>query len=846
MSSTERQNRLLVAEDWKRIYQSFRNADFQSYDFESLRRVMINYLRENYPEDFNDYLDSSEYIALIDLIAFLGQSISYRIDLNARDNFLELAERRESVLRLARLLSYNPHRNIAASGMLKFSAVATTQSIFDSNGRSLAGQTISWNDSANPAWYDQFIRVVNAALPVTNQFGTPVDRAVIQGIQSEQYRFQAISETVPVFPFSKTVDGTKMDFEVVSTTFRGASEIYEEPPAIGNKLAFIFRNDGRGNSSSNSGFFVSFRQGTLNQGTFTISHPSTNESIDIDTPNINNSDVWVYRLSQAGDESEGWAQVPSLEGNNVIYNSLDKNIKNIYGVVTRVNDRASLVFSDGTFGTLPRGQFRAYYRVSNGLSYTINPKDIRNVSIAIPYISNVGQTETLTLTLSLVSPVSNSSESESDDNIKSRASATYYTQNRMITAEDYNISPLSVNQDIVKTKAINRSAIGISRGFDLVDPTGKYSSVNLFASDGAFYKEEDVVSDRFTFVTKSDIEKVVRLQILPRLKSEPVRDFYYDKFARKEVSGYTWVNLTRDQNLSTGYIAVTSGLSTSVSVGTPDSGVLSSVVTKAMVKFTAPAGFYFDTNNNNSLVSVISDDLINFIPGATTEVWTQVAAISNNGILVPRAEVGPISLSDIVPSGAVLSQIIPVWKPNLPSDVVRSIVGLIFDNKTFGLRYDTSELIWKVISKENIGYGDFSLLNEGSSNDSSWVMLFTTDTEFYTVKTRQVRYVFESDKQVRFYFDSSDNMSLSTEVADTVSVLSSNTQPNTTVPFTYDMPWQVISEYVGADGYVDTKKIVLSFRDRDGDGAIDDPDLFNKIVASGYVVLERYEVFHGQ
>ena len=105
MSSTDRQNRLLVAEDWKRVYQSYRNADFQSYDFDNLRRTMINYLRENYPEDFNDYIESSEYIALIDLIAYLGQNLAFRTDLNARENFLELAERRESVLRLARLLS---------------------------------------------------------------------------------------------------------------------------------------------------------------------------------------------------------------------------------------------------------------------------------------------------------------------------------------------------------------------------------------------------------------------------------------------------------------------------------------------------------------------------------------------------------------------------------------------------------------------------------------------------------------------------------------------------------------------------------------------------------------------
>ena len=92
MSTTDRLNRLLLAEDWRRVYQSYKNAEFQSYDFDTLRRTMIQYLRDNYPEDFNDYIESSEYLALIDLIAFLGQNLSYRIDLNARENFLELAD----------------------------------------------------------------------------------------------------------------------------------------------------------------------------------------------------------------------------------------------------------------------------------------------------------------------------------------------------------------------------------------------------------------------------------------------------------------------------------------------------------------------------------------------------------------------------------------------------------------------------------------------------------------------------------------------------------------------------------------------------------------------------------
>jgi len=188
MSSTDRQNRLLLAEDWKKVYQSFKNADFKSYDFDNLRRTMVDYLRTNYPEDFNDYIESSEYLALIDMIAFLGQNIAFRVDLNSRENFLELAERRESVLRLARLLSYNPRRNQPANGLLKIVSVSTTENIIDSNNVNISGRSIVWNDSINPDWFEQFIKILNAAMPVQNTFGRPIKLDSVAGIPTEQYR----------------------------------------------------------------------------------------------------------------------------------------------------------------------------------------------------------------------------------------------------------------------------------------------------------------------------------------------------------------------------------------------------------------------------------------------------------------------------------------------------------------------------------------------------------------------------------------------------------------------------------------------------------------------------------
>ena len=188
MSSTDRQNRLLLAEDWKRVYQSYKNAEFKSYDFDTIRRTMIQYIRQNYPEDFNDYIESSEYLALIDLVAYLGQNLAFRTDLNARENFLETADRRESILRLARLISYNPTRNQAANGLLKIVGISTTENIVDSNNLNLSGQTVTWNDSGNTNWYEQFIKILNASLAENEKFGNPVKSENIDATPPNQFR----------------------------------------------------------------------------------------------------------------------------------------------------------------------------------------------------------------------------------------------------------------------------------------------------------------------------------------------------------------------------------------------------------------------------------------------------------------------------------------------------------------------------------------------------------------------------------------------------------------------------------------------------------------------------------
>jgi hypothetical protein len=798
----------------------------------------------------------------------LGQSIAFRVDLNARENFLELAERRDSVLRLARMLSYNAKRNQAGHGLLKFTAVQTTQNILDSNGRNLTGQIITWNDSSNSNWYDQFLAVMNAAFSPTQQFGNPSDKATIYSVPTEQYRFNAANTDVPIYGFSKTVNGSKMDFEITSTTFSGQDYIYEEAPTVGNHIACVYKNDGQGPGSNNTGFFFNFTQGTLNQGSFTIEQPSTSETVDIDSPNINDTDVWLYRLDQRGLESEYWTPVPNLSGNNIIYNSLNKSVKNFYKVITKAGDRISVAFSDGVFGTLPLGTFRIYYRTSNGLQYTINPADIKGVTLTIPYYSNVGQLEQLTVTLGLQSSVDTSSSSESSDSVKANAPASYYTQNRMITAEDYNISPLTVNQEIIKIKSVNRSASGISRYLDLIDPTGKYSKTNLFADDGVVYQESYTTNTSFTYASRTDVQGVIYNTIFEILEDPNLRNFYYSKFTNINTSllNVAWYSVTADSNVSSGYIGSTVD-SKPYQIASYTNTALKYIAIGSLIKFEAPADAngnpqVFDLSNNNELILATSPAKTN----TSSYIWAEVVSLAGDGTASGTGTLasgqGPVSLNEIVPSGSVATRIIPVWKTIIDSTVITTMIDLITNNTPFGLRYDITSQSWKIIFQTNLdSTSPFSLNKQGDSTnlklDASWLLLFVTDTITYTVTTRKLRYVFESASQIRFYYDSTERVydNVSGELlSDSINVLSINTKPGLAESFTFDQKFKVISQFIGLDGYIDTKKIVITFNDNGNTDVVKDPETFSNItvpsydtgLASGYVVLEKYKIEQDQ
>jgi hypothetical protein len=842
MAKTTRQTAVFGVEDWKRIYQTYREADFQSYDFETLRKSFVDYLRLYYPETFNDYIESSEFIALLDVMAFMGQALAFRTDLNTRENYLDTAERRDSVIRLANLVSYTPKRNIAASGYLKVFSVQTTENVTDFNGVNLSNVTVNWADSTNFSWQEQFSAIINAALVDSQRVGQPGARTTILGVDTNEYSINLVPGYLPVVPYTAVIDGISMPFEAINSSTIGKSFVYEPSPQPNGVFNILFRNDQLGFNSANTGYFFLFKQGVLQNQDFNLADRVSNRTVNINIEGVNNDDRWLYQLDNVGSISSEWEFVESIYAAAAEQTAPD--VRKIFSVGSRTNDQITLNFGDGVFSAIPVGLFRCYVRASNGLEYIINPEEMQAVTIPISYVSRTGQLETITFTCGITTPVSNATPRETIDEIKQRAPARFYTQNRMVNGEDYNNFPFTAYNSILKSKAINRASIGTSRYLDLVDNTGKYSSTNSFGSDGALYQSFSTPSFQFQFLTNNEIEDVIVNQVQPLLANSQTQQFYYAEYPRPNllVNNIGWNLSTSQGSTTTGYfVNLTSG--GPAPIGPFTSGNPRYIVVGSLVKFVPPAGYYFDANNRLQPGTATRPDEKLIIWASPTLVYVDG---TNQGQGNFPNGLGPVVLNNYVPTGAIASQVIPVLITDLPVSFETSMAEQIRLNRNFGIGYDSTGSVtgtpgtWYLITSTNLAVNaPFSLTSAGSTSgtnlDASWLVQFVTDGSTYTISSRALDYYFGSVLSTRFFFYGAEQIYDSrsgTVISDFVNVLKTNSQPNSSLPLAIDSKLKIVGQPVLSDGYVDDYQVLVSFQDSDADGVPDNPDFFSEIVGT--------------
>tara|TARA_B000000565_G_scaffold253027_1_gene229030 strand:+ start:505 stop:4188 length:3684 start_codon:yes stop_codon:yes gene_type:complete len=767
-----RQDILFAAEDFTAVYQSFAQANFKAYDFDSIKASMVDYIRLNYPEDYNDWIQSSEFVSLIDLIAYIGHSLAFRLDFAVRENFMETAQARESVLRLARFLGYNPIRNKNSVGKIKVKSVRTDEIIIDSDGNSIANTDIVWNDSANSNAYEQFLSIMNSAFNSTSQFGTPFKSGISDGIKTEIYDINSILKQNVVYNFSTSINGEPTDFEICNVDFSSTMGFSEVAPDPNSSFKCIYLNDGKGNASTNTGFFFYFKQGTLNFKDTLIQTPIENQVIDINVNNICEDDVWVQTISQDGTVNALWTKVQNTVGSNVIFNAVENNLRNIYQVVTRTNDNISIKFADGRFGNAPKGIIRTWYRSTNGNSYTIRPEDMSNIEFSIPYYSRTdGQLYNLSIVADLEEPISNSAITETTASIQNKAPLVYSTQNRMITASDYAVYPLQASSDIKKIKSTNRIHSGHSRYVDVNDPTGTYKDLTIFGDDGYMFEEETYVRKTLALPSSLNDTAIIEQYIQPLLEEPEVENFYYQKYKDNFIGGtsssttvywkttdeatqaanmWEWNRVSGTDKMSTGYFTAntTNTLVIAVRNENTTNSIGKIIEEGCNIEFVQPNadGTYTDTS-------------------PTT--WASVTSIDNDGRGITDTSLaytgkttegyGAIHLSRNIPTNVRIKSIAPAYNRKFDSTELTNISTQLGLKNSFGIRFDHENSQWEIILAANLGSsqtGAFSLSSEntsGNNTDYSYLIRIEYQTDQWVFIGRAIKYNFGSVNNVRFF-----------------------------------------------------------------------------------------------
>jgi hypothetical protein len=826
MAQNIRQSKLFAAEDYVAVYESYINANLQAYDYDTIRTAMVEYVRSTYPENYNDWIESSEFVALLDVVAQMGHNLAFRVDLNSRNNFLSTAERQDSVYKLAEFIGYTPRRNVPAFGEMKVISVKTNESVIGSAGTSLGGQDIKFESTSNVNNLDDFIAVMNSVLQFGNQYGSPKKQTSVNNIAQQFYELNNDANQIK-FDVTGIANGRSSTFNIVSVDYADGI-VYEKSPNPSNAFGLYYKNSGLGLSNKDTGFFFGVKEGTLAFQDIQITEAIDNQTIDINVDHINNSDVWVQTITSAGNVVKDWTNVKNVDAYaNTSYNGVVATTRDIYSVKTRKDNQISINFADQTFGNAPKGIIRVWYRVSKNESYVVRPDDLSNKKITVQYKGIDGNSYTATFTLQLKTSITNGSSAESLDSIKQNAPMAYASQNRLVTADDYNTIIGYQTSSVVKVKSLNRTFSGHSRYVDFTDPTGEYSNLLLHGTDGRLY-ETDTVKSKTTSVGQNK-DYIFEKYVKPQLSDFDLINLYYTKYTtafdnlKNTFNAETFYWDAPGTNLytaNTGKLQNANSVVQRVGKTATSTNYLNQFRVGAMVKFTHPS------NGSHKWAKVLNVFAYGLGIDKTGVQLGEASGLRSNGL-------GAITLDANIPTGWTVDTIIPSFPRLFKTKESNIITTYLEAKRTFALSFDYQNQSWELDSNP----GSYNV-TPGSYDKDTWLIYFNFTGGKYNIYTRTTQYVLESN-DVAF-----TNVSMNSGLDSLTKKKARDTVEFTSVVdgvLTTSGKMHVSGIEQDSNGVIDASHIFLSLVDDNFDNRPDNPLVFTDIVGDSTAIVDGIE-----
>jgi hypothetical protein len=428
---------------------SNRNINYVGKDFATLKQNLIDYTKTYFPNTYSDFNEASPGMVFIEQAAAIGDVLSFYQDTQLKESMLVHASERKNVVALAQAMGYKPKISTPAVTTLTVYQLVPSIGSGENNKpdetyciRIKEGMEVSSNSNSNIIF--RTTDVVDFSLTDgrevdverRNQFGEPEFYLLTKKVKaiSATQREQSFSfSTYQEYPKLTLTDDNII--EVSSIVSDGGTTKWYEVPYLAQESIFIEKanTEANGGELSNSSSVVPYILEVQKVPYRFTTKVNSDNTLDIQFGN--------------GDTR--------LNDEQILPNT--KNIGlGLANSVNRLNQGIdpSNFLKTNTFGVAPNatnGTLVVKYLIGGGITSNVNAEDLTRISkiefeedlISIDNPSLYSEMKQSIAVENLESAVGGRG-SETIEEIRQNALATFGSQNRAVTREDYIVRALSM------------------------------------------------------------------------------------------------------------------------------------------------------------------------------------------------------------------------------------------------------------------------------------------------------------------------------------------------------------------------------------------------------------------
>jgi hypothetical protein len=97
-----------------------RDIRYIDRDFNSFRNALVNYSKTYFPDTYNDFTDTSTGMLFMEMASYVGDVLSFYLDNQIQETFIQKARQQENLYQMAYLLGYKPKVTTASTVEIDF------------------------------------------------------------------------------------------------------------------------------------------------------------------------------------------------------------------------------------------------------------------------------------------------------------------------------------------------------------------------------------------------------------------------------------------------------------------------------------------------------------------------------------------------------------------------------------------------------------------------------------------------------------------------------------------------------------------------------------------------------